>query len=83
MTPDKKAKADHQIQATIVNRADPPMVMMTLTLADGTKCQAGKGQTSKVKFHDENAKTLKADLKGALTCEGGKKITYEANVDRS
>lgn len=83
MTPDKKAKADHQIQATIVNRADPPMVMMTLTLADGTKCQAGKGQTSKVKFYDENAKTLKADLKGALTCEGGKKITYEANVDRS
>lgn len=83
MTPDKKAKADHQIQATVVTRADPPMVMMTLTLADGTKCKSEKEQTSKVKFHDENAKTLKADFKGALTCEGGKKITYEASVDKT
>lgn len=83
MTPDKKAKAVQQIQATIITRADPPMVRTTLTLADGTTCSSEEGQASKVKFHDENVKTLKADLKGELTCEGGKKITYEASVDRS
>lgn len=82
MTKDSKGKAPEGLSVTILNaNTDTPNPVVTLKLADGTKCtNDNKKGFPKIKLIDKERKTFHAELEGALVCgeQKDKSITFSA-----
>lgn len=78
ISPDRKSKATEQLSATIVTSGSSPTATVKLTLADGTKCRSSDEATAKI--IDGDGESFRAELSGALACDGGQAVDFEAAI---
>lgn len=78
LSADRKSQATERLSASILTSEDSPTATVKLTLADGTKCRSSAAAPTDI--IDGDRQSFRAELSGALECDGGKAVDFEAAI---
>lgn len=78
ISPDRTSQATERLSANILTSGSSPTATVKLTLADGTKCRSSAEAATRI--IDGDRQSFRADLSGALECDGSKAIDFEAAI---